>query len=189
VGTREQIARTAPARDLIQSGCWRCRRRKVSCAKAALRRPAPSGTPSSRICEPEAPSRRPESALSFSAVWSSFQVVSNCAAVRHVTELVQSRKLQQNVQAAHELPASCSCITAHIVWRGGPSPRLVTYTLGSVVGSDKFPRRGWLPFSLIGIYEIEKGPGNAVPVLIVRESSASPVAPAGWRSYMCFVGA
>jgi hypothetical protein len=53
-----------------------------NCAK--LRSPAavPSGTPSSRIWLPDAPSNRPVSPLSFSACRSSFQVVSNCAAVR-----------------------------------------------------------------------------------------------------------
>jgi hypothetical protein len=53
-----------------------------SCAK--LRSPAadPSGTPSSRICVPEAPSNTPVSPLSSSAACSSFHVVSNCAVVR-----------------------------------------------------------------------------------------------------------
>jgi hypothetical protein len=53
-----------------------------SCAK--LRSPAavPSGTPSSRIWLPDAPNNRPVSPLSFRDCRSSFQVVSNCAAVR-----------------------------------------------------------------------------------------------------------
>jgi hypothetical protein len=53
-----------------------------SCAK--LRSPAadPSGTPSSKIWVPEAPSSTPLPPLSSSALRSSFHVVSNCAAVR-----------------------------------------------------------------------------------------------------------
>jgi hypothetical protein len=53
-----------------------------SCAK--LRSPAadPSGTPSSKICVPEAPRSTPLPPLSSSALRSSFHVVSNCAAVR-----------------------------------------------------------------------------------------------------------
>src|ERR1700694_4129763 len=53
-----------------------------SCAK--LRSPAadPSGTPSSKICVPDAPSSTPLPPLSSSALRSSFHVVSNCAAVR-----------------------------------------------------------------------------------------------------------
>lgn len=53
-----------------------------NCAK--LRSPAavPSGTPSSRIWLPDAPSNSPVSPLSSSDCRSSFQVVSNCAAVR-----------------------------------------------------------------------------------------------------------
>ncbi len=53
-----------------------------SCAK--LRSPAadPSGTPSSKIWLPEAPSSTPLPPLSSSALRSSFHVVSNCAAVR-----------------------------------------------------------------------------------------------------------
>src|SRR2546422_9020136 len=52
-----------------------------SCAK--LRSPAadPSGTPSSRICVPEAPSSTPLPPLSSSALRSSFHVVSNCCEV------------------------------------------------------------------------------------------------------------
>ncbi len=51
---------------------------------AKLRSPAadPRGTPSRRICVPEAPSNRPVSPLSSRAVRSSFQAVSNCAIVR-----------------------------------------------------------------------------------------------------------
>src|SRR2546426_10449333 len=51
------------------------------CAK--LRSPAadPSGTPSSRICVPEAPSSTPLPPLSSSALRSSFHVVSNCCEV------------------------------------------------------------------------------------------------------------
>src|SRR6202035_5083743 len=53
-----------------------------NCAK--LRSPAaePSGTPSSKICVPDAPSRTPLPPLSSRALRNSFQVVSNCAAVR-----------------------------------------------------------------------------------------------------------
>jgi hypothetical protein len=53
-----------------------------NCAK--LRSPAaePRGTPSSKIWLPEAPSKTPLPPLSLSAARNSFQVVSNCAAVR-----------------------------------------------------------------------------------------------------------
>jgi hypothetical protein len=53
-----------------------------NCAK--LRSPAaePSGTPSRRICVPEAPNSSPLPLLSSSAPRNSFHVVSNCAAVR-----------------------------------------------------------------------------------------------------------
>jgi hypothetical protein len=52
-----------------------------SCAK--LRSPAadPSGTPSSKICVPEAPSNTPPPLLSSSALRNSFHVVSNCCDV------------------------------------------------------------------------------------------------------------
>jgi hypothetical protein len=52
-----------------------------SCAK--LRSPAadPSGTPSRRICVPEAPSSTPLPPLSSSAPRNSFHVVSNCCDV------------------------------------------------------------------------------------------------------------
>ena len=53
-----------------------------SCAKLRSAAAAPSGTPSNRICAPEAPSSSPASPASSSAARSSFQVVSNCAAVR-----------------------------------------------------------------------------------------------------------
>ena len=53
-----------------------------SCAKLFSAAAAPSGTPSSRIWFPEAPSSKPVSPLSSSAVLSSFQAASNCAAVR-----------------------------------------------------------------------------------------------------------
>ena len=33
----------------------------------------------------------------------------------HVTEFVQSRELQQDIQTAHELPGSCSGVAAHRV--------------------------------------------------------------------------
>src|SRR5215468_6891860 len=52
-----------------------------SCAKLRSAAAAPSGTPSSKICCPEAPRRRPLSPLSFMAARNSFQVVSNCASV------------------------------------------------------------------------------------------------------------
>src|SRR5947208_2177650 len=53
-----------------------------NCAKLRSAPAAPSGTPSSKICVPEAPSSNPDSPLSSSAERSSFQVVSNCAPVR-----------------------------------------------------------------------------------------------------------
>src|SRR6266478_5568251 len=53
-----------------------------NCAKLRSAPAAPSGTPSSKICMPDAPSNNPDSPLSSSAERNSFQVVSNCAAVR-----------------------------------------------------------------------------------------------------------
>src|SRR5215470_14064508 len=53
-----------------------------SCAKLRSAAAAPSGTPSRRICCPEAPRSSPLSPLSESAARNSFQVVSNWAAVR-----------------------------------------------------------------------------------------------------------
>src|SRR5258708_13622285 len=52
------------------------------CAKLLSPAADPSGTPSSRICVPDAPRSTPPPPLSSSALRSSFQVVSNCAAVR-----------------------------------------------------------------------------------------------------------
>src|SRR5216684_139679 len=49
-----------------------------SCAKLLSPADEPSGTPSSRICVPEAPSSTPLPPLSSSAPRSSFHAVSNC---------------------------------------------------------------------------------------------------------------
>src|SRR5882757_9306001 len=53
-----------------------------SCAKLFSAAAAPSGTPSSKIWFPEAPSSSPVSRLSCSAACNSFHAVSNCAIVR-----------------------------------------------------------------------------------------------------------
>src|ERR1700730_2251598 len=53
-----------------------------SCAKLRSPEAEPSGTPSSKICVPDAPSSTPLPPLSSNALRSSFHVVSNCAAVR-----------------------------------------------------------------------------------------------------------
>ena len=52
-----------------------------SCAKLLSPADEPSGTPSSRICVPEAPSSTPLPPLSSSAPRSSFHAVSNCCVV------------------------------------------------------------------------------------------------------------
>jgi hypothetical protein len=48
-----------------------------NCAKLRSAAAAPSGTPSSKICGPEAPNNSPDSPLSSSADRSSFQATSN----------------------------------------------------------------------------------------------------------------
>jgi hypothetical protein len=53
-----------------------------NCAKLFSAAAAPNGTPSSKIWLPEAPSSSPVSPLSSNAARNSFQVVSNCPAVR-----------------------------------------------------------------------------------------------------------
>src|SRR5258707_15121128 len=62
------------------------------CAK--LRSPAadPNGTPSSKICVPDAPSNTPLPPLSSSALRSSFHAVSNCCRSEEHTSELQSRQ-------------------------------------------------------------------------------------------------
>jgi hypothetical protein len=70
--------------------------------------------------------RSAEQQPAFAAFFQRFvQFFPGCFKLRscpHVTEFVQSRELQQNIQAANKLPRSRSCIGTHVLRREAIPP-------------------------------------------------------------------
>src|SRR6266849_1556712 len=112
-----------------------------SCAR--LRSPAadPSGTPSSKICVPDAPSRTPPPLLSSSAPLSSFHVVSNCCAVFACPNSYSRANFSRMLRLRTNARAPPRVSAGPIIFGGGSNPSLTHLsTLVSLPYGNKPPR-------------------------------------------------